>query len=867
MELFGKATARPPRWLAILLVSLAGLLLEVGYTRVISYKLWYFYTYLVIGLSLLGIGSGGILVTIWAPLRRAATERVIALGAMWGAVSIAVGFFVVARLPINTYAIWDYGEPGSFGNFALLALICLVVFATFIAIGVIVATLLGRAGGDVGRLYFADLIGAGVGCLLAVPLNARLGPPTVIIVSALVLAVVALLWLPDRRSLLFAGAGVVTVALAASVLFDGQLIPKVRPETTKFDANTSDDYSRWGPVFRVDVTPPLNAAGGRMLIHDGTYGSGLWPFDGDVDSLTRYETDSRAIPFRILGDPPEHELIIGSAGGNEILASLFYDAPNIEAVELNPVTVDLLTGPFADETGHLPDLPQVHMQVGDGRSYLARSDGDYDLVWFVAPDSYAATNAASSGAFVLSESYLYTTDMIEETLDHLSDDGLMVVQFGELTLDRPNRTSRYIVTARQALENAGIEDPSQHLLVAAQVGTGRRGPALSTIVIKRGELTASEIERFTTGLDEMTEAGQEAAADGSSTSASAGEPDPRGATGEEHLAIYAPDGTSDDSMLAGLAGGTDDEVAAIIADYPRDISAVSDDAPFFWHFAPFHEVLANITNPINIFVGDPEVVIGERVLLLLLGLATAYAGVFLLLPFATVRKTWSALPAKPTSAVYFACLGLGFMFYEVTMIQRLVRFLGYPTYSLTVTLASILISTGLGALLSRRLADRSRSVMPVLWGALAALTLFYQFGLDPLMDSLLSQGLTVRVVFSLLVLAPLGLCLGMFMPFGLGLVSRMAGEDRAEEYVAWSWAVNGFFSVIGSVLTTILSMAVGFRLVQYLALGVYAVAAVVFVQLHRRAASGSPMVVRSDEAEEAGVEAEAASGVPAPAAT
>jgi len=75
-----------------------------------------------------------------------------------------------------------------------------------------------------------------------------------------------------------------------------------------------------------------------------------------------------------------------------------------------------------------------------------------------------------------------------------------------------------------------------------------------------------------------------------------------------------------------------------------------------------------------------------------------YAAVFLLAPFFAVRRKWRALPAKGTSAVYFAALGLGFMFFEITMIQRLVQFLGYPTYSLTVTLAAILLSTGVGAL-------------------------------------------------------------------------------------------------------------------------------------------------------------------------
>jgi hypothetical protein len=197
-------------------------------------------------------------------------------------------------------------------------------------------------------------------------------------------------------------------------------------------------------------------------------------------------------------------------------------------------------------------------------------------------------------------------------------------------------------------------------------------------------------------------------------------------------------------------------------------------------------------------VRDPEDVIGERVLLLLLLIAIAYAAVFLLLPFVAVRKTWSKLPSKGLSGIYFAALGLGFMLFEITMIQRLVLFLGYPTYSLTVTLASILVFTGIGALLSKRLIYRAGWAMPRILAALAVLTLFYQFGLGPLTDSMLSAGLGVRVFMAVVVLAPLGLCLGMFMPLGLGLVSRIT--DHGEEYAAWSWAVNGFFSVIGSVL-------------------------------------------------------------------
>ena len=95
-------TTRMPRWLAILLVSLAGLLLEVGYTRIVSYKLWYYYTYLVIGLALLGIGSGGVFVACRRRCGAGRTERILAVCSLASAVSVAVGYLVIARLPIDT---------------------------------------------------------------------------------------------------------------------------------------------------------------------------------------------------------------------------------------------------------------------------------------------------------------------------------------------------------------------------------------------------------------------------------------------------------------------------------------------------------------------------------------------------------------------------------------------------------------------------------------------------------------------------------------------------------------------------------------------------------------------------------------------
>src|SRR5690606_37967653 len=145
------------------------------------------------------------------------------------------------------------------------------------------------------------------------------------------------------------------------------------------------------------------------------------------------------------------------------------------------------------------------------------------------------------------------------------------------------------------------------------------------------------------------------------------------------------------------------------------------------------------------------------------------------------------------SALYFASLGLGFIFFEIVLIQRMTLYLGYPTYSLTVTLASILIFTGVGAYFSGRVAPDRGRVVPMLLGLVVVLTLFFQYVLEHLTDGTLDWPLAARFTVVFVLLAPLGMCLGMFMPLGIGAVSRLTTSPN--EYVAWAWAVNGFSSV------------------------------------------------------------------------
>ena len=195
--------------------------------------------------------------------------------------------------------------------------------------------------------------------------------------------------------------------------------------------------------------------------------------------------------------------------------------------------------------------------------------------------------------------------------------------------------------------------------------------------MKRESFTTAEVDRFVAALGTMP-----------------------GAT-----LRYAPGHSVKGESVSAIATLSGSRLDRWYDSYPYDVRPIADDSPFFWHFTPFRDVLADFGKPID--RSDFEVDVGERVLLLLLGIATLFAAVFLLLPFVRIRSIWSGLPQKRRSALYFSALGLGFMFFEITLIQRLVLFLGYPTYSLTVTLAAILLSTGVGALLSSRYQARA----------------------------------------------------------------------------------------------------------------------------------------------------------------
>ncbi|TDJ22224.1 MAG: hypothetical protein E2O69_00265 [Deltaproteobacteria bacterium] len=779
-------------YLEIFLVSFAVLLLEISLTRIFSFKVSSYYTFLVLGFAMLGIGSGAVFVALWPRLRSVGVERTLPWITLLGAVSIGLGYFVVAGIELSTYE-----SPGSVGQVLRLGLICLVLFTNFVCAGLAIALIFTSRHDVISRLYGADLAGAGAACAVVIPMMWLLTPPGCIMMAgaAFAAAGVRLAWRGQRPMAAVAAAVMLTLA-GAGVFADSlpdPVVDSLKSMGTKGMKRWGFEtvFSRWHPVFRVDVMrSPVNR-NFLWMMHDGQWGSSLWDFDGSEERLAEiFEASNREFPFSVANEQPR-VLVIGAAGGHELLAALHFGAESVTGIELNPVTVSLLREQFADFTGHLAEHPKLTLIAAEGRSFLGRDRSKYDIIYFVAPDSYAAMNAAQTSGFVMAESYLYTREMILEAMAHLRPGGILCMQFGEQNYrQKPHRTSRYLATARSAFVELGIEDFSRHVLLATTVEFFSH---LATIVLQAAPFSDEQIEAFHAVAHKVPDTQLQHVPG-------------RAAFAHLPIRVIRTPAQQLDAMLDG---------------YAYEIHPVTDDAPFFWHFTRFRDVLFR-SNPRGSNSIGWEEGRGEAALLVMLAVSTVFALVFLMLPFVMVRERWARMEYKRASVVYFACLGLGFMFFEICLIQKLTLFLGYPTYTLTVTLFSLLLFSGLGSLASELYIDRRNQALGLLAASLLVLTLFFQFGLDLLVAALMSWSFAARVVVAVAIVAPLGLCLGAFMPLGLGTVARL-GALRSES-IAWCWAVNGVFSVIASTLAAILSMSYGFRWLLLAALLFYAVA-------------------------------------------
>jgi predicted membrane-bound spermidine synthase len=223
-----------------------------------------------------------------------------------------------------------------------------------------------------------------------------------------------------------------------------------------------------------------------------------------------------------------------------------------------------------------------------------------------------------------------------------------------------------------------------------------------------------------------------------------------------------------------------------------------------------------VIEPDNIL--DGRIPRGDVPVVAVLFIAFIMASVFFGLPMLSKEELRNSLKSERKALVYFACLGLGFIFVEVCLIQRFVLFLGHPVYSISIVLCSLLLAAGLGSLLSEKIKPVPNNIIFLLL-SLAAAVLVMHFSIPWLSRVFVDHSLPVRMGIAIVFIAASGLLLGMPMPIAIRYLKQ---EER--HVIPWGWAINGYFGVVGSALTVLVAINFGFGAVFYIAALCYAIA-------------------------------------------
>lgn len=821
---------------ALLLVSAAVLSYQVILVRAFSIGLWHHFAYMVISIALLGFGASG---TLLAALERPKTNGATALRlhasqSAWFAfsttsfaIALPVSFWLTQRVPFEPFLIiWDWGQVLYLGCYYL------VLFVPFFAAATAIGLTLISESENCPQLYAFNLAGSGVGALLAVVLLsatrvewALLGAVALAQGAAVLALLEARLFVDRDGRRLFAAAGVAIMALLT-------LTYVFRPPTVRLSQYKGLSYAlnlphaqvaatRSSPLGRVDVvaSPAIREAPGLSLAApteavpprqfglyvDAESAGAITTFNGDTSKIGYLDWMITAAPYFALQGAP-HDLrvcVLGAGGGAGVLLALRHAARQVDAVELDPNVVELLRGEFGDFAGRLYDRPGVRIHRAEARAFVQAAQGTWDVIDISLVDSFAGS-AVGLGA--VGENYLYTREAFEAFLRHLRPGGVLTVT--RWVRMPPRDELKLFATAIAALERMGLS-PSDRLVLI-------RSWATATLLVKRESFTAPELSALRRWAEERL----------FDTSYFPG----IGADQHNRFNILERDYYFE-ATSAFLGEGQRRE--QFFRDYAFNLRPATDDRPYFFHFFRWRALPLMLRTFRQSWIPFSEwgylILIATLVQATLLGILLIISPLALLPRRTTpmdspVAKLLSGGTVRLRVFLYFLALGLGYLFVEMALIQRLVFFLANPIYAVAMVLASLLFVSGLGSAWAARQLRKGTSVTRLACLAailVAATSTVYAFGLHAMLTPLLSWPLPARMVMAFTVILPLA---AMGMPFPL--VLRQLGQTHAE-LLPWAWAVNGCAAVVAGPLATLLALGAGLPAVLLAASVCYLVAALV----------------------------------------
>jgi hypothetical protein len=756
----------------------AVILVEVTLTRLFSVLLYYHYSFLAVALALFGLAAGGI-----SASREQLDEPdkvMLQVRGLLRRASIALlGLILVLVLT----------SPANQSILVSLAAALVSAVPLFLLGKALALTMaLGRA--RIHRLYAIDLVSGAVAALLTIPLLEEVQGPLALAAPALIGIILdAFLAGPGRRVLPSICALTLAIVLGYASSQDRPLLP-LRDDWL-------GDYvlERWNAHSRVrvsDWTP-----GHRYLVIDKTAAS-LIPYAPERNTEHALSQAGSALddPSYRLGRSPKRVAIIGVGGGPDILSALAAGATGIDGFELNGRIVELLLEGMGGYVtlAHRPGVRLIH---DEARHALQHRPQQYDVIRANLIDTWAATAA---GGFVLAENGIYTVEAWRLFLSRLTRNGVLVTTRWYLP-NAPAEAQRLVALAAEALEAEGL--PAERHLAAIALPSALDDPVggrvqTITTVVSRPALK----EREVTVLKEFAK--------------------------ERGGKLLWPSQPLDSSAQWAALLSPSSRHSTIRASRWA-IEPPTDERPFFFLQLRPRDVLGFPTGDL----GEISAITlnGVRILLAAVLLALAVAVILTIVAIKGRPGSGAALPAS--GQAYFALLGIGYMTVQLALMQRLSVILGHPLTTLALVLATMLVGTGLGSAIAgaRPLRDLPAGLLALPPVVLGTLILGYsQVG------TLSLSSLTTTAVACGGLAGLTGIALGVAFPTGIRL---FAVNDAA---VTEAWALNGAFSVLGSVLGALGGLLLGSRGLLVVALPCYLLAWTLV--LLRRRSQAKPIGVR-----------------------
>lgn len=758
----------------MLLTSMLTLQLEFLQTRIYSFALWHHFVYIAVTMALLGFSASGTALFLSTTLKRLSDEKFYKFALLGFSLSSFLAL-KYSLLPVNnTFAL----APNLNIALSLILTYTLSMIPYFFA-GLIIGGALYRNPQLTGKLYFLNLVGSGLGCVSFVYLISIFGAGRLLALTSLLVLIPLFSWLKHKITIKVV---VLTWALFLGVcLFFGETlrILKITPEAHKqirsiFKEHTKIEFTQWNPISRIDVISGPSNPLLKYVVMDGDAEAKLLPLTG-IDQMLKTSFGGggqadRNAAYLLLNRKPDRTLVIGAGGGFDVGTAILRGSLAVDAVEINPTTVWIATKLYAQHIDNIFSRDNVKLFNEDGRTFVRRSNKKYDIIMMFATDSLLAL---STGSYVLLDNYLYTKEAFVDYFKHLSEPGFL--QVGRwYAPNKPAETLRVFSTALEALKETGINDPVKNIAVINDVNW-------ASVIIKKTPITPVELIRLRQFCDMcgFTMLFPETFSD---------------PLGRLNNAPFV-------ELAESISSGTQNK---FYLNYPFNVNPVSDDSPFFYQFDKLTTVSSKQSNEANDCVRGVWYIF---VLLSLLIQSIFFSSVFIFLPLLVSKKQYAS--GGQFSCLYFALLGTAFMFVEMSIVQKFVMFLGSPIYSMAVIIPVLLIFAGLGSLTSSGIRDRNLGFSIFVATITCGLTIIlFQLLVPFISDIFLRQPIGIRIITVIISIAPFSFVMGFPFPLGLRLIGL-----HSKETVPWAWAINGAFSVISSILATILAMQFGFRMV------------------------------------------------------